>query len=66
MKVSELMNLLKLANNKEAEVVFKTGDYILQPLLLAEVVLEKGTVHHAVLGEKANALVVKLSDIPSE
>ena len=60
MTVDELMAQLRLAKNKKAEVVFKSGNTLLKANLLAEVVKENGAVRYPALGEASNAVVVKL------
>lgn len=63
--VKELMDKLKLVKNKDAEIVFKTGNFLLEPQQFAEILKDGDAVRFPELGETANAVVVKLSDIPS-
>jgi len=66
MTVNELMGQLKLAKNKDVQVVFKSGETLLSASLLAEVVTKNGNITYPSLGEVANAVVVKLDVIKSE
>ena len=65
MTVKDLQEMLKLAKNKDAEIIFKTGNHILKPQLLAEALLDGEKVRSANLGEANNVLVFKMTDIPA-
>ncbi len=60
MTVKELMDQLKLAKNKEAEVVFRVDDQSLTIDVMAEVVKDGDVVRFPVLGEQTNAIAIKL------
>lgn len=67
MTVETLLNQLKLAKNKKAEVIFKAGNNIVKDVTLTEVVLaDDGTIKHPVLGETTNAIAVLLGNITNE
>ena len=62
MTVKEFQDQLRLAKNKDAEVLFRVGNDTLKLEIMAEVVSDSKGVHFPVLGETANALAVKLED----
>ncbi len=64
MNVKELMDQLRLAKNKEAEVLFRHNDNNLNLDLMVEVVNDNKGVHFPVLGETANAVAIKLNSKP--
>ena len=61
MNVKELMEQLRLAKNKDVDVLFRNGDDNLTLDLMAEVVNDDKGVHFPTLGETSNALVIKLA-----
>jgi dihydroxyacetone kinase DhaKLM complex PTS-EIIA-like component DhaM len=61
MTVKELIEQLRLAKNKEAEVVFRLGTTTLEVDVMAEVVKENNTVRFPSLGESTNAVAIKLN-----
>jgi hypothetical protein len=60
MTVKEFIEQLKLAKNKDAEVVFRVGDETLPIEVMAEVVKDANGIHFPTLGENANAIAIKL------
>lgn len=63
MKVEEFIAQLKLAKNKQSEVIFKIDNRIIKTVVLTEVIeTPEGTIKHPALGEVSNAIAVLLSD----
>lgn len=60
MTIKDLQEQLRLAKNKEAKVLFRVGEEIVDLELMAEVVSDGNNVHFPMLGETANSLVIKL------
>ena len=62
MTVKEFQDQLRLAKNKDAEVLFRVGNDTLKLEIMVEVVSDSKGVHFPSLGETANALAIKLED----
>lgn len=60
MTVKEIQDQLRLAKNKDANVLFKYNDKIVDAKLLAEVVRDGKGVRYPKLGETADTVVVVL------
>ncbi len=56
------MDQLRLAKNKDAVVLFRSGNQTLELEVMAEVVSQKGNVRFPALGEVTNAVAIKLSE----
>ena len=61
MSIKELQDKLRLAKNKDAQVVFLVGDKIVALDTMAEVVADKNGIHFPSLGETNNAVAIKLT-----
>lgn len=62
--VKDLTEKLKLVKNKDVEVVFKSGKYLLPVKDAIEALKENDAVRHPSLGESANCVVFVLGEIP--
>jgi hypothetical protein len=60
MTIKDFQEQLKLAKNKDAELVFRIGDKPVSIELMAEVVSDDKGIHFPTLGEVTNAVAVKL------
>ncbi len=64
MTIKEYIEKLKLAKNKDAEIVFRVGDCEAEVELMAEVISENGEVRFPELGEITNAVAIKIQVLP--